>query len=144
MKRTELEIKITEALDEHLSPQEIEALELALQEYPDLKQDWELLMQPVDLKAAFPEEVVSAETINELKQKVHHPFLANAHKWVVPYLMAAGIATLALIGLSGTFKTDEIPNNDHLFEWIYAADSEQIFEEFDEMVFQDFRINGDQ
>ncbi len=143
MKRIELEIKITEALDGQLSPQEVRELEAALEDYPDLKADWLLLQTPIDLKVAFPEEPVDATMVENLRQQVHYPLLANAHRWVIPYLMAAGIATIAFIGLSGTFKTDDIPDNDYLFEWIYATDTEQIFEEFDEMVFQDFRLNGE-
>lgn len=108
LKRIQLERKITDAADGQLSEEEMEGLKTELQQYPDLKQDFEEMMGLPDLTNLFGEVADAGRFQHQIEsihrevigyERTHQSFEEVTIYWFKRYAVAASIAILALSSL---------------------------------------------
>jgi len=107
MKRTELEIRITDASDGILAPEELRQLEADLQAYPDLLADYHAIMKLPDIEPVYPKPniAVFAARIAEIRNQISENeelstnspvFYELSLVWFKRYALAASLMVVAL------------------------------------------------
>lgn len=144
MTRTELEIKITEAIDGELTASELQKLRESLQEYPDLLEAFELLSMPVPLEDAFPLVQPTEVELAAIREQMVPSFETVVIQAFPRFLLAAGILFLAMITL---FRFSAQPveyfSDEHILEWMHAESVELVYTDVSPILIPNEPLNGE-
>lgn len=133
MKKEQLEQRITEAVDGHLSARQLRELEAELKSYPELKSAYDGLMVDTkldDLHFAFPETRPDLNRLIELRSHIENPFYSTAYILFKRYFLAATIAiTMFTTGMHLLTERESALADDYIYEWIYDNNLDALEEE---------------
>jgi hypothetical protein len=129
MKREELEIRITEAIDGELTKNQTVRLQEELKAYPDLLDAWVLLEKEIRLKEAYPLKPANPIAIQKIRDRAHTGLSEAIISLFPGYLLAAAIAVFMLTGIFQYRSHQQGIPDSQLFEWIHTADHELVFHE---------------
>ncbi len=133
MKRAELEQRITDALDGQLSARQVSELEAELNNYPDLKSEYDELKTDEifdHLNTAFPETRPDPDKLMYLRAHIENPFYHTAYELFKRYFLAATIIiTMFATGMQLLTERETGLADDSIYEWIYDNNLDALEEE---------------
>lgn len=112
MKRQELQQRILDAADGLLSSRQLQELQSSLEAYPDLREEYELLMSTPSPSEAYSESVneqAMLASMRELKNSIRsfksrHSFEQISLAWFWRGALAASLALFALTGILSYYQ----------------------------------------
>lgn len=133
MKREELERLIVDASDGVLNASEIKKLETELQNYPDLYEDYRVIMNLPDLNSLYQtdsEVVQHQSSIQLIKQGIReisnkaNSFEVVTLDWFRRYALAASIAIFAITSVFSFIQSHNIKTDSEMVaeEYFYPSD----------------------
>lgn len=144
MTRTELEIKITEAIDGELSSLELQKLQEALQEHTDLREAFELLTISIPLEDAFPLVQPTEADLAAIREQMVPTFETVVIQVFPRFLLAAGILFLAMTTIFRfNVQPTENLSDDHILEWMHAESAELAYTDVSPILIPNEPLNGD-
>ncbi len=139
MNRTELIIRITDASDGILTPDELRQLETDLQQYPDLMSDYKAIMKLPELDPVYPQAGQAHFTgriaaiqnqiaaANRAPQGEPPVFYELSLLWFKKYALAASLLIVALTSVSTWLQSGEeyVDSAVMMDEFFYLADENE-------------------